>query len=906
MSHIVVPPYGPAKADLLVVGERPGRQESQQRRPFCGDSGKYQADTLARYGVDVRKCRLTNVCQSYAPGNADPAPADIDEWTSALIAEVKSTAPLVILCVGRYAMRFFLGDKADFDVCWGTPFPGGAFDSSIAGRANGAVVMCVQHPARIFHLEGEGDPKVGDVMANIEVGYERAAHVLHELQAGRKVFVRRDEYLGREQYEDVTGKQLESILAPAIKQSKRGDEVWLGFDTEGYPGDEWSMQASIKPGTGYLLRRNQPDFSRGVASLQRAHDAGVKFLTHSFHTPSGCAYDIRMARGMGLTLHRVVDTMCALWLLNVEGKGAKDMGMRWAGMAMTSWEDTVGQAGREKQIDWLCSILNRSWPDVEQRVEVGNDGQAKLKKPWSIPRRVEAFLIAIYAENKSPTDCWKAMDPVLKKIVETEIGMMPMPSLDDLPLRRATDYACRDSDALIRAWPNLRAELARQDKLTLLDEYMATLPIFEEMQANGMPASRLMFEQLHDKLTDKMDKIRVKLSNQYASGRPFNPNAQRHVVALMTRRGLESAVRTKKTNQQSIGKKGIEHLRYQDEAMALRAEWKETQHIVSMYANPVIEMLDENVDIQNLICAINPSATTTGRIATNDPNYLGFPKHDKIGSKKDDKGKAEKVSYGKMVRGCFIAPSGWKWYEADYSQIEVRVLAHESNDDLLCRMFTDLGKDGKPRDVHQETAASIFGVKVSDIDKDSVERFLAKKITFGIAYGTTGRGLADQLRIMNIKGYDADVCNRFINEWLKLYKGAARYFVEVERAVRDRGWVEDFGKMRRYLLASRSRVDKLAAEARRQAVNHRIQGGAQRMIQRAMPYVYPQVQALTEKGAKVKWLLQVHDALLFLVRDKDVSRVDKTVKRGMVEGCGVKLRVPVTVDSKTATSWGAL
>lgn len=901
---IIVPAYGPQPADLLICGERPGRQEAEQRRPFVGPTGKYQADCLARYGIDVRHCRLTNVCLSYDPHNADPNHADIKEWSSTTVAEVEATNPKVILAVGRYAMRFFLGEQADFDTCWGIPFPGGAFDPKRAHRANGAIVVVTQHPARIFHMEGEGDPKVGDVMANIEVAYERVAHILSELKAGRRVFVRRDEYAGKEKYEDVSGRQTQKILQPYINAKKQGNpDIVLGFDTEGEPGDEWSLQYSLEPGTGYLLRTSRKDFKDGVAALQLAHDVGIDFLTHSFNTPSGCGYDIRMARGCGLRLRRVIDTMAALWLLRVEPRGAKDMGTRWAGMPMTSWADTVGTAGRDKQVDWLISALDIEWPPVEPRVEIGNDGVAKARTPWSIPRRVEGFLVDIYANGKSPAECWAAMDPVLKRIAEQRLGPMPKASLADLPLSRAVPYACRDADVLVRAWPNLKAELARLNKLGILAEFMATLPIFEEMQSNGVPVSRLKVEAMQDQLTTKMDKLRAKLKTRFYGGQPFNPNSPKQVISLMTRRGLESAVRTK-TGRQSIGKKGVEHLRYHDEAMALRAEWKETQHIVSMYGIKVLELLNPDVDLQWLICAINPSATTTGRIATNDPNYLGFPKHDKIGAEKDDKGKAVTVSYGKMIRGCFVAPSGWVFYEADYSQIEARLLAHLSADDLLCRMFTEKGADGKPRDIHTETAALIFGIPIDQVTK--TQRFLAKKITFGIAYGTTGKGLADQLRIMNIEGYDADACNRFIREWLKLYKGAARYFAEVEAAVRKQGWVEDFGHMRRYLLASRSRVDKLAAEARRQAINHRIQGGAQRMIQRAMPVLYPQVEAMVEKGAGVKWLLQVHDALLFLVKKEDVSKTDKVVKAAMVNGCGVKLRVPVVVDSKHADSWGEL
>lgn len=1186
-SGVIVPPYGPTSADLYICGEGPGAQEANQRRPFCGPSGQYQAETLRRYGVDVNACRLGNVNWLYIPGDPDPEARLIAEYGPKLEADIRRVRPLVLLCVGRFAMRYFLGEAADLNTAWGIPFYAGEFDESRRDRAAGAVVMCTQHPAAALHAEREGDAKLGDIMANIDAGYERAAHVLRELRAKRYVFVRRDEFKGREDYRDVTGRQLVSELkrTKAVKRaqaaaSANAPPVIVGTDTEGEPGKPWSIQVALEPGTSYVLRYAQKDFDVGVRALQELADVGARILTHSFATPSGCGYDIARSREMGLVLKKVWDTMASAWLLRLEPLGAKPLGLRYAGMRMASWEDTIGSAAREKQCEWLSQVLQRTWPKPEPQIEIDNAGVMTLKNPWRIERRVEEFLWAVYVENKDPYECWKAMNPVLKKQVEDVMGPMPTANLDDIALDDAIFYAARDSDAEVRMYPHLHAELARFDKLNLMDEIMGTLPIFERMQATGMPASRRAFEKLHDWLDTEMEKIRIRLSREYMGGRVFNPNASKHVVALMTRRGLESAARTKKTNAPSIGKKGIEHLRYVDPAMALRAEWKEMQHNRDAYCDPVLNLIPEGVDLFTLICKVKPNATTSTRIATEDPNYLGFPKHDKPGGVDEEGNKRDSQSYGKMIRGCFIAPSGKVFYEADYclapwtrvltadlrwvavetlkrgdrlvsidehrgthltqtgrtmqaerrmrtavvqrtgkrvqrtrklefddgtvviaspdhpwlaklkdeherqnptrwiktwdlkvgdrirrlvgpwdvddnwesgwlagfidgegclnakggiltitqregptydylkeclrrrgysfyespilkggfggkrkvryvcitgmadcmrllgkirpfrfmergvedlwegktvrhkksgndspdsgesyativrvsdagvrttisvqtdtktfvaeglfthnSQIEVRMLAHESRDELLCRLFSEVGPDGKPRDVHTETAARVFGRPVHEISKDSVERFLAKKVSFGIAYGTSGMGLADQLRMMNIEGFDADACDDFIREWLKLYKGAAKYFADVEKFVREHGWIEDFGKMRRYLLASRSRVMKLASEARRQAVNHRIQAGSQRLIQRAMIALDPKLQRMQARGAKVDLLLQVHDALLFLIDEKDLPKATKVITRTMVEEYGPKLRVPILVDSKHAQSWGQL
>jgi DNA polymerase I-like protein with 3'-5' exonuclease and polymerase domains len=155
-------------------------------------------------------------------------------------------------------------------------------------------------------------------------------------------------------------------------------------------------------------------------------------------------------------------------------------------------------------------------------------------------------------------------------------------------------------------------------------------------------------------------------------------------------------------------------------------------------------------------------------------------------------------------------------------------------------------------------------------------------------------------------GWSVEECNRLIREWLKLYKGAAQYFADVEAQVLRTGEVRDCWGMVRYLPAVWSDDEKVAAEARRQAVNHRIQGGAQGMIQRAMVYLRPQVRSIQDMGIAVKWCLQVHDALLLRVPEEAVEIVQPLVESGMVEGCGKVLRVPVVVDSHTAQSWGEL
>jgi DNA polymerase-1 len=265
----------------------------------------------------------------------------------------------------------------------------------------------------------------------------------------------------------------------------------------------------------------------------------------------------------------------------------------------------------------------------------------------------------------------------------------------------------------------------------------------------------------------------------------------------------------------------------------------------------------------------------------------------------EDVGEMEVVSLQTSTK-TFVAEG----FFTHNSQIEVRLLAHESRDPVLCKMFID------DRDVHTETAAKIFGVPITDIGKKDVRRFIAKRVTFGIAYGVSGSGLAKQIRMNKTNAQDrdwsVDDCDRLIKEWLKLYKGCASYFAMVEEEVMRTGEVRDYSGMIRYLAAVYSDDPKMASEARRQAVNHKIQGGAQQMIQHAMMNLRRPIRELQDAGLSVRWSLQVHDALQLRMKEEEVEVVRPVVEDVMVNGAGIRLRVPVVVETSVATSWGDL
>lgn len=868
---IVVPPRGNRPNLVLLVGERPGRQEAEQLSPFVGKSGAEQEAYLARHGVSAKDWRVTNVCLSYDEHNEDPSAADINEWTPKLLAEVKATSPRLVVAVGRYAMRWFLGQSAELDTCWGLPHHAGAFDPSRKHRAYGAVVVPIVHPAAGFYD--------GEQRAIIAAGYERVAAILKDIQAGKRVNFREDEWAGRERYEDVGGEELASRLVSGVEE--------IGLDTEGVPGNPWSVQVSIADGMGLVLRRSRQDFAEGAQALQRLVNKGVLVVAHNL------LWDMELAREMELELRdaKLADTQYQSYLLRLEPQGLKPLAYRWCGMKMKSYSETVGDVGRDKQLDYLARVLEIDWPKPEPRVIIENDGRVRLYKPQPIAQRVEKILLDCYTGKvdkdgnlTDPHERWKQVDKELRLEVERRVGEMPVGTLDDIPLDQAIAYSARDADATLRLYHKLKPELKRLDLNDLMNTGMEVLPVFESMQSNGMPASRKYFQSLADEMTDEMERLQTKISTTYFHGRPFNPGSPVHVRTLMRRRGLEGAEETS-TGEVSTGKRSIEHLRFTDPAIADVFEWREKQHVRDSFCAPVLERIPPDEDIYPVRCKLKTTRTATRRLASTDPNLLAIPSRKKL---------------GKRVRDGYVCPPGEVFGAWDFSAMEMRVMAHESRDPLMVKLF----KEG--RDIHTETAMRIFGLPEDKIDRME-HRYPAKTAGFGIIYGIQGQGLLAQLRTQpGMSHWTEQSCDKLIREWMKIYKGVKDYIERVVKETERLGLVRSHWKMIRYLPGIWSDDKKIKAEAGRHAVSHKIQEMAQGMVQESIKWLKPRVRALQLREPSLQWRNEIHDELLLSFEERLWEEVNELLMEGLTKHCGVELIVPVEAEGHMSRCWGGL
>lgn len=894
---ITVPGYGPSSSPVMIIGEAPGRDEARLGRPFVGASGRAQSWYLSRNGLGSVRPYMTNVCKEYRDGNPDPTPEQIAYWTPQLVEEIHTVQPRLILAVGRFAAHWFIGGPAaDFtiDLVARLPHRGGELARSAAEReeltrrACGAVVVPVHHPAAGFYNV--------DSRAVIDLGYKAAADAWRAIQAGREAGLgqeRVDAYAGQEDYRDVSGEELANLL-----ETDRPDEI--AIDTEGTPDRPWSIQLCWKPGTAHLLRRSRPDFAVGAAAVQSAVDRGTLVITHDAGTPTLACYDTVMCRAMGIELRdaRLWNTMYAAYLMRVEPRGLKALMYRWRGMLHDDYESLLGDIGRKRQIEYLKTVYRRrgEWSKPEPVLIEEPDGRRRMKKPkaaavlaYGTVRDIVTGKVNKDGLPPDPYDRWMGIDPILRHPIESVLGRMPTATLDDVPLDRALYYAARDADGTFRLKQALAAELERQKLTGLMSTGMDVLPMVEEMQATGLPASRKRFVELSQHVQSVMRRSRKRLSVEFFDGRPINPNSTKQVPILLRRCGAKAEKKTA-SGDVSIGKKSIEHLRQSHEAVNLIFEFREAATLESKYCSPARERADECLapesgDLFAMTCTFKPVTVATRRLSASNPNLLNQP---------------SRTELGRRVRACYVAPPGWVYGSVDFSSQEGRVAAHVAGRGALSDAFI------RGLDPYIIAAERIFGVRYDLVDKDT-QRKPSKVAFLGILYGLSGFGLVDQFRLYGLTGWALDDCERLINQILvDVYPELTSAKNNAAQSAARTGQVRDLFGMIRYLPAiwSDNRAEK--AEAERQAFSHIVQGTAQGMMQNAMAALRRPLRRLQKAGYGIRLGVQVHDELVYVTRTEDWPLVYELTADAMKNKCGIRLNVPIEVEGKCAESWDRL
>lgn len=857
-----VPGHGILPSDIMIVGDSPDPGDIDAGEPFRDRGGREQDRFLMLSGIHRSRCYVTYLIKRQLQEGTDAGPDDIQLFAPDLWREIGQCKPRYLLAVGAIATRYFLGSDADLDTVHGRPY----FMRHREGQ--GIVVIPCHHPN--FGLRD------GDAKALVFWDYQQAGDIVR----------------GR-----ISGVPVSDEWPDPVYVEGTGDEPLIypmGVDTEGIPGHEWGFSISSVEGTGFVYRRGTRHFDIMVRRLQEAahEDPVAEFLMHNG------MYDIEMMRLMGVNLSnaRILDTMVMAYLLRIEPQGLKALARRHCGMVMNSYEETIGDAALIKWLEFLHNIADGDWPKSEPELIYENDGTCRLYKPQPVATRARKILDD-WAKKPEDTDLearYKKIGKAQRKVVESVLGPFPVATLDDIPLSDAVYYSGRDPDATLRVFNRLAPRVKAAKLWDLLELKCYLLPVFEEMQSTGMPAQRSHFESLVERMTEQMQEIQQRISFRYCGGKPFNPNSAQQIEAKMRELGIVGAKKNKKTGRMKTDKKSIEHLRHQEDFIGQTIDWKERAKVRDSFALPILDKIPEDADIHPVRANIKITRVSSGRLAATDPPLLAMPI----------------TELGIQIRKGFKAGPGRMFATADLSQIEMRVMADEAMDPLLCQLFRE------NRDIHAETAARLFHVPLAQVDKKK-QRNPTKRAGFGVITGIQGPGLLDQLRMMGCEGWEVtkdgtDVVSEWcpegiINGWFSVFPTVKGYLKRCgDECETNGGYVKDRGGMIRYLPGVFSRDEYMRAEARRQSHSHKIQGTAQWMIQMAMAWLRPRLDEFRNlTGGFLRWSLQIHDELIFWF-DEDLHDSLKDLVLEALRDHTPRLRVPVDANWASAADWGSL
>ena len=445
-------------------------------------------------------------------------------------------------------------------------------------------------------------------------------------------------------------------------------------------------------------------------------------------------------------------------------------------------------------------------------------------------------------------------------------------SFRHVALKPATQYAAEDADVTLRLWRLLKPRLAREGLSTVYETLERPLPaVLAEMETAGVRIDPDRLKRLSSEFGLRMAELEAQAHE--IAGRPFNIGSPRQIGEILF--GELNLPGGKKTASGQWGTDAsvLEDLAATHALPRVLLDWRQLSKLKGTYTDALTAAADPATD--RVHTSYQLAAATTGRLASSDPNLQNIP---------------IRTETGREIRQAFIAAPGHLLISADYSQIELRLLAHIGDIPELKRAF----KAGL--DIHAATASEMFGVPVEGMPSETRRR--AKAINFGIVYGISAFGLAAQL------GIDQGEAGAYIKTYFDRFPGIRTYMDKTRAEVRQAGFVSTVFGRRIHIPAIHSKSGAERQFGERAAINAPIQGAAADIIRRAMIRM---PTALAEAGLKTRMLLQVHDELVFETPEAEADRAITVIKRVMETASdpAVALTVPLVVDARAAPNWDA-
>ncbi len=440
-------------------------------------------------------------------------------------------------------------------------------------------------------------------------------------------------------------------------------------------------------------------------------------------------------------------------------------------------------------------------------------------------------------------------------------------TFNQVALEQAGPYAAEDADVTLRLHRCLWPRLEREPGLRRLYEALEIplIDVLARMERIGVRVDAAALRQQSGELAKRLWELEQQ-AHDLAGGR-FNLGSPKQLQAILFERmGLPSGKKTA-TGQASTAEDVLQELALNYPLPKVILEHRSLSKLKSTYTDRLPEQIHPYTG--RVHTSYHQAVASTGRLSSSDPNLQNIP---------------IRTSEGRRIRQAFVPEPGWAMLAADYSQIELRIMAHLSGDDGLLRAFA------AGTDVHRATAAEVFGVAVEDVGAE--QRRSAKAINFGLIYGMSAFGLAQQL------GIERGAAKDYVDRYFARYPGVKAYMENTRRSAAERGYVETVFGRRLYLSDIRARNPQLRQAAERAAINAPMQGTAADIIKRAMLAVDRWLQ---ESGFPARMLMQVHDELVFEVAGDAVTEAGERIRVAMV--AAAELRVPLEVDIGVGANW---
>ena len=480
---------------------------------------------------------------------------------------------------------------------------------------------------------------------------------------------------------------------------------------------------------------------------------------------------------------------------------------------------------------------------------------------------LESYVIESHKPHDMDNLAWRHLN--LTTISYDEVtgkGAKRIP-FEQVAIDRATEYAAEDADVTLRLHRALHPAIAADAKLDHIYTQIE-MPVREvlfRMERNGILIDSNLLAQQSRELGERV--MALEQQAHQLAGQPFNLGSPKQLGEILFQRMNLPVVKKTATGQPSTDEEVLQELAADYPLPKVLLEHRSVSKLKSTYTDKLPQMV--NARTGRVHTTFSQATAVTGRLASNDPNLQNIP---------------VRTAEGRRIREAFIAPPDHVLVSADYSQIELRIMAHLSEDPALLRAFHE------GQDIHRATAGEIFGVKPHDVTTD--QRRYIKAVNFGLIYGMGAFGLAQQL------GIERGAAQQFIDKYFARYPGVAEYMQRTRELARDQGYVETVFGRRLWLPDIKAAGGPRRAGAERAAINAPMQGTAADLIKLAMIAVQGW---LDREQLATKLLLQVHDELVLEVPASEVERVQRELP-GLMNSVA-SLRVPLVVDVGTGANW---